>query len=104
MTMKKVLTAAAVSASLLAALAAAPAAQAGFDRAFAKRAPAVVRVLSHKRKAHKRRAKRHHKHDRHITYGYPNNSKQLKRRAHLTGNAYWRYAAHRCTTDRYISH
>ncbi len=102
--MKNVLTAAAVSASLLAVLTAAPVAQAGFDRAVAKRSHAVIRVLAHKRKAHKHHAKRHHKYDRHITYGYPNNCPQLKRRAHLTGNAYWRYAAHRCETDRYISH
>ena len=102
--MKNVLTAAAVSASLLAALTVAPAAQAGFDRAVAKHAKAVVRVLAHKRRAHKYHAKWHHKYDRHITYGYPNNCPQLRRRAHLTGNAYWRYAAHRCKTDRYISH
>ena len=97
--MTKILTVAAVSASLLAVMTAAPAAQAGFDRTYA-----AVQALFHKRKAHKRHAKRHHKHDRRITFGYPNNCPQLKRRAYLTDNAYWRYAAHRCTTDRYISH
>lgn len=92
--MRQILTAATVSASLFAVLAAAPAAQAGFDR-----------VHKH---AHKHPYKHHGKHlqryEQRVTIGYPNDCRQMKRRAILTGNAYWRYAAHRCVTDRYISH
>ena len=88
--MRQVLTAATVSASLFAVLAAAPAAQAVFDR-----------VHKH---AHNHHGKHLQRYEQRVTIGYPNNCRQMKRRAILTGNAYWRYAARRCVTDRYISH
>ena len=90
--MRQVLTAAAVSASLVAVLAAAPAAQAGFDR------------VTKKHHAHKHYGRYLAKYGQRVTIGHPNDCAQMKRRAALTGNAYWRYAAFRCVTDRYIAH
>ena len=37
----------------------------------------------------------------HIRSGFPPNCRQLERRAYLTGNAYWRYAANSCRFDVY---
>lgn len=85
--MTKTILTTAATASLLAALAVAPAAQAHFDHARKyKRVykPYVVRI---------------DKHVRHFRKGYRNDCVQYKRRARLTGNAYWRYAAYHCVND-----
>ena len=37
----------------------------------------------------------------HIRNGFPPNCYELKRRAYLTGNAYWHYAANSCRFDIY---
>lgn len=87
--MTKTFVTGAVTASLLAVLAVAPAAQAHFDRAGKyKRVykPHVIRI---------------NKHVRHFRKGYPRDCAQYKHRARLTGNAYWRYAAYHCVNDHY---
>ena len=100
--MKTMLTTAVVSASLLAALSVAPSAQAHFDGLTAKRGHAANHVRSHKRKAYKPHVIGHYdKRTQYFRKGYPDDCAQFKRRARLTGNAYWRYATRRCVTDHY---
>lgn len=99
--MKTTLVTAAVSASLLAALTVTPTAQAHFDRA-AKRGHAVKHGWSHKRrKAYKPHVIRYNKDVQYFRRGFPDDCAQLRRRARLTGNAYWRYAVRRCVNDHY---
>ena len=98
--MTKRLISVAVSASLLAVLAVAPSAQA-HDRA-AKRGHAVKHGWSHtRRKAYKPHVIRYHKDVQYFRRGYPDDCALLRRRARLTGNAYWRYATRRCVYDHY---
>lgn len=85
------LIASALSGCVLAALATATSAQAGFDRAKA-----------HHHHAHKYveyRVRR--KYAPRYQNGHRPGCKQISHRARLTGNAYWRYAAHSCRHDYY---
>ena len=99
--MTKTLLTAVISASLLATLTVAPSANAHFDRA-AKRGHAVKHTWSHKRRrAYKPHVIRYNKDVQYFRRGYPDDCALIRRRAHLTGNAYWRYATRRCVYDHY---
>lgn len=90
---KTKLFASALAGCMLATMATAPVAQAGFKRSV---------------KAHK-----HHHHGKYVEYrirhdyaprhrqGHRPDCRQFSMRAKLTGNAYWRYAAHSCLHDYY---
>ena len=87
---KIALMASALSGCLLATLATAPAAQAGFARAHKHH---------HAHKYVEYRIRR--KYAPRFEHGHRPDCRQISKRATLTGNAYWRYAAHSCRHDHY---
>ena len=68
-----------------------------------------AQAFSGKRHADKSHHSHHHyrehriraKYAPRLRQGHRPDCAQLKKRAVLTGNAYWRYAAHSCTRDHY---
>lgn len=91
---KTALMASALAGCMLATLATASVAEAGFNRGSSK---AHKHHRTHKYVEYRIR----HKYAPKLRQGHRPDCRQFSMRAKLTGNAYWAYAAHSCRHDNY---